>query len=140
MDYKAIVRDDLKRLNDMRHSVRSLRNRAQLERARAASLSSCGADVRVQGGRPGDAILSAVATADISDRQADYIAAQIDELNNALLALPQDQRDIITCMLVEGLSADDAGERVHLERRSVYYKLDEGITALARLLWGVVQS
>lgn len=141
MDYKAIVLDQLRNLRDSRIAVRNLRNRARLERSRAASLTSCATqDVRVSGGKPSDMVLSAIATADMSERQADYIAAQVDELNNALCNLPDDLRSVLQLMEVEGLSADEVLDRVHLERRAIYYKRDRALEQLARIMWGAVVS
>lgn len=142
MDYKLIIKDSYKRLPEMRLAVTNLRRRAAREKSRAQSLQANRTDtIKVQQSRSTtDNILDCIATADICEQQADYIAAEIDELNNALLSLPDTERITIEQMIINGNPADDVCDLVHLERRSVYNYLDRAIEQLARSLWGAVIS
>lgn len=142
MDYRVIVKDNYKRLPEMRLAVQNLRRRADRARSEAQTITAYNTEyIKVQSGRkPNDHIIDCIATADLCDRQADLIANEVDELNNALENLPEELRAVVQILVIEGRPADDACEIVHVERRSVYNYLDKAIEQLARSLWGVVAS
>lgn len=142
MDYRMIVKDSYKRLPEMRQAVQNLRRRADRAKRDAAVIRANDTDaIRVQGGRKSsDRILDNLAMVDLCERQAEIIAAEVDELNNALSALPPELQQVVEIVVINGRPADEACDAVHIERRSVYNYIDRALEQLARSLWGAVLS
>lgn len=141
MDYRMIVKDSYKRLPEMRLAVRNLRQRAARARAEAQVITAHNTDnIRVQGRRPTDHMMDCIATADLCERQADTIEAEVQDLNTALCNLPPELQQVVEIVIINGRPADEACDVVHVERRSVYNYIDRAVEQLARVLWGVVVS
>lgn len=120
-------------------AAKNLLERAKECRADACIPASAGIRERVQGGEHHARELSLLATADICERDAARINSEIARIDRALMALTEEQRQIITKLYIEGLDGRLVSDQCHVSQRAMYYKADEALKCIALILWGGVE-